>query len=111
MVRAKFKCDGIQPFTAQRVKRDADGNPVVVDGANQLEDFDVYTIKLEPVMPGIDPNHENAKFFQSTPSGLIQLRTVNEAAAKQFEVGKEYYVDFTPAPVKEPSPAATESGS
>ena len=40
---------------------------------------------------------ENEDFFQYTPSGSIVLYTVNPEAAKQFETGKEYYVDFTAA--------------
>ncbi|MDE2106306.1 MAG: hypothetical protein KGL39_54300 [Patescibacteria group bacterium] len=31
------------------------------------------------------------------PSADIRLNVVNPAASTQFEVGKEYYVDFTPA--------------
>lgn len=44
-----------------------------------------------------DPNSENKKFWDATPGGLIELTTVNENAVKAFEIGKEYYVDFTPA--------------
>jgi len=51
-------------------------------------------IKLSPVMNGSD---ENKEFYKNSPSGSIELGTVNEDAAAQFEVGQEYYVDFTPA--------------
>ncbi len=51
-------------------------------------------IELYPVMNGSD---ENKEFYKYTPSGKLELGTVNEEAAKQFEIGKEYYVDFTPA--------------
>lgn len=37
---------------------------------------------------------ENEEFFKLTPAGSIKLQTVNEKAAEQFEVGKEYYVKF-----------------
>lgn len=40
---------------------------------------------------------ENEKFFASTPSGTIELGVLNPEAAQQFELGKEYYIDFTPA--------------
>jgi len=37
---------------------------------------------------------ENKKFFESTPSGTIEVRTVRE---DHFHPGQEYYVDFEPA--------------
>lgn len=51
------------------------------------------SIKLEAV---VDGSEENDRFFRWTPSGQISMHCVNEAANKQFEAGKEYYVDFTP---------------
>jgi hypothetical protein len=45
----------------------------------------------------IDGSEENKKFFKYTPGGHINILVDNENAKKQFEVGKEYYVDFTPA--------------
>ena len=70
MVRAKFECKS-------------------VEGAGGY-----FDIRLEPVY---GESGENAKFWNATPSGEISLTTTNEAAAKQFEKGREYYVDFTPA--------------
>jgi len=52
------------------------------------------TIALQPVYGG---SPENDQFFRYTPSGSISIGTVNAEAAKQFELGKEFYVDFTPA--------------
>jgi hypothetical protein len=40
---------------------------------------------------------EDKPFWEATPVGLIELSTVNEAAIKQFEPGKAYFVDFTAA--------------
>jgi hypothetical protein len=51
-------------------------------------------VKLEVVYTG---SKENEQFFKWTPSGQIQMGIVNEAALGQFEVGKQYYVDFSPA--------------
>jgi hypothetical protein len=68
MVRAKFRVHHIDPV-----------GPV---------------IKMSPVYSG---SEENKSFFASTPGGSIDLYTVNPEAAKQFESGREYYVDFTPA--------------
>lgn len=52
------------------------------------------TIILDAV--GKDGCPENADFFRWTPSGQITMGVVNEAAAEQFKVGAEMYVDFTP---------------
>lgn len=74
-VRAKFKCVSVE-----------DSNPTVSEGCKN--------IRLDAVIEGSD---ENKEFFRWTPSGQISIGCVNEAANKQFEIGKEYYVDFTPA--------------
>lgn len=74
MVRAKFTCTGNEP--------NATVNP---EGA---------TVSLSPVVGG---SPENDSFYKWTPGGNIVLSTINLAAAAQFEKGKNYYVDFTPA--------------
>lgn len=73
MVRAKFKCvsNKIQEYE---------------------KDVNLRNISLEPVING---SLENEQFFRWTPSGSINLGCVNPNANSQFEVGKEYYVDFT----------------
>ena len=40
---------------------------------------------------------ENARFTKATPWGEIRLGIDNPAALEQFQPGKSYYVDFTPA--------------
>lgn len=55
---------------------------------------EIQTIVMNPVCDG---SEENKLFFEASPSGEIKLGTVNEAAARQFELGKAYYVDFSPA--------------
>lgn len=52
------------------------------------------TVNLSPVIIG---SEENKDFYKWTPSGRIELGTLNPKAAEQFEIGKEYYVEFTPA--------------
>lgn len=76
MVRAKFKVTNVEP-----------------NGATNEADKG-STVTLFPVVGG---STENDQFYKWTPGGQILLSTINEAAAAQFEVGKEYYVDFTPA--------------
>lgn len=70
-VRAKFKCTAVEDNNGES-----------------------KNIRLEAVIDGSD---ENKSFFRWTPSGQITIGCVNEAANRQFEPGKEYYVDFTPA--------------
>lgn len=41
---------------------------------------------------------EDESFCQATPWGEITMGIDNPAALAQFEVGKAYYVDFSPAP-------------
>lgn len=73
-VRAKFV---VQSVTTQQHWDKSKGN--------------IATIKLLPVTSGSD---ENKEFYAATPSGTIELGTVNQAAADQFQLGAEYYVDF-----------------
>lgn len=49
------------------------------------------SIKMFPVTSG---SQENEQFFKWTPSGTLEMGIVNPDAAKQFEVGKEYYLNF-----------------
>lgn len=96
MVRAKFKVESLKFTNGSKVKLGPDGKPV-----KDAKGYDVYepakqvTIEMHPVYGNGDPNHENTKFWQASPSGRLELNCVNEAASVQFEVGKEYYVDFT----------------
>lgn len=52
------------------------------------------TIKLSPVTSG---SEENKAFYEATPSGTVELATINPEAGNYFELGKEYYLDFTKA--------------
>lgn len=40
---------------------------------------------------------EDDRFAKATPSGRFEMTVDNPAALEQFELGKSYYVDFTPA--------------
>lgn len=75
-VRAKFKVQNIERSLEYNSKKE------------------LQTINLNPVTDG---SPENKEFYAYTPSGSIKLATVNAEAAAMFELGKEYYVDFTPA--------------
>ena len=71
-VRAKMKCEGVE------LRGDEEG----------------VTVSLRPVSCG---SEENEKFYKYTPGGQLLLSTINAAAMEQFEVGKEYFVDISPA--------------
>ncbi len=87
-LRAKFKCTRFES-SIQQVQ-----NPKT----KEYEKRELRTVCFVPVYGSGDPNHENTKFFAYSPSGEIKLGTVNPEAWKAFELEKEYYVDFTPAP-------------
>lgn len=55
---------------------------------------EVQEIKLFPV---VADSEENKKFYAATPSGEINLTTVNFDIGSQFDIGEEFYVDFTKA--------------
>lgn len=81
MVRAKFKVDA----------KEETFNGVDVQ----------VTVKMTPVYPKAsgektENEHENKVFWKYTPAGELRLSTINKAASDQFELGKEYYLDFTP---------------
>ena len=40
---------------------------------------------------------EDQRFAKATPSGRFEMTVDNPAALDQFELGKAYYIDFTPA--------------
>ena len=69
-VRAKFKVDVIS---------------LTKDGASVI---------LSPVISG---SKENDKFYKWTPSGKLELTTVNRSISDQLFPGQEVYIDITPA--------------
>jgi hypothetical protein len=69
MVRAKLYVDSIE------------GNKIIMS-----------TVYEDPTK-----NTENARFTKATPWGKLEFGIDNPEALKQFEVGKSYYADFSPA--------------
>ncbi len=61
----------------------------------------LVTLEFRPVNPKHDdPSDENRRFWSATPTGMIELGMVNQAAVDQFELGKEYYIEFSEAKAK-----------
>ncbi len=94
-VRAKFKVNKIELTESSRYKKNADGTDFKDDKGKQvIEPCKLTSIGMSPVYSP-DPTSENHKFWTSSPSGSLTLGCVNEEAAVKFELGKEYYLDFT----------------
>lgn len=55
---------------------------------------EMTTLTLAPVYSN-DPESENKKFWDATPSGKLELGVILPGAAEYFELGQEYYLDFT----------------
>lgn len=93
-VRAKFVYNGYEAsLSTSYPNRKPDGSIDYQTGVPK----EMRTLKFQPVFANNDPNHENSKFWASSPSGQITLGTVNPEAWSQFELGKSYYLDFTAA--------------
>lgn len=81
MVRAKFRCTRKTSSTSSNGYGPAPSTPV-----------DTEEVELMAVMG--DDNKEWSKW---TPSGSLKMQINNPDAIAQFEVGKDYFLDFTPA--------------
>jgi hypothetical protein len=96
MVRAKFRVNKIE--ISEGMRRTA--------GSGTREDpykygpTELRTVVMAPVYSD-DPNSENRKFWEASPSGEIRLGTINPEAWAPFHIGGEVYIDFTPAETEE----------
>lgn len=73
-IRAKFQCNAKMPTYGEDV-----------------------VIHMNAVYSA-DPASENKVFTDATPSAYLQMQiSKGKVAAEQFEIGKQYYVDFSPA--------------
>ena len=96
--RCKFKLDKIERSTGTRQMLGPDGKATKDErGYDRREPCEVRTLIMSPVYGSGDPAHENTKFWQASPSGQFTLGVVNLAAVEHMELGKEYYIDITPA--------------
>ncbi|MGO7560552.1 hypothetical protein ACC754_14000 [Rhizobium johnstonii] len=77
VVRAKFRCLSVTHF--------ADNGP---DPTPQAE------IRFTAVYGN---GEENKSWSKWTPSGELKMMVTNPSAIEAFELGKSYYLDFTPA--------------
>lgn len=82
MVRAKFCLSEIKIVRGSRFNEEK----------KVYESQPSYTLIFFPVT---GTSEENKKFFQSTPGGTLVLGGLNKDVSDQFELGKEYYADFS----------------
>jgi len=82
MTRAKFVC----------ISKTETYSNIWIDGKSIPGTL--VSVRFQSVTSGSD---ENKSFFASTPSGSIELGQMKKEVADQFELNKEYYVDFTAA--------------
>ncbi|MCE5247972.1 hypothetical protein LLG88_13755 [bacterium] len=54
----------------------------------------VYDYEFNAVTGGQNSSEENKTFWKYTPSGKLNVSTVNDGS---FVVGQEYYLDISPA--------------
>ena len=86
MIRAKFR---LNSYTTEM-------SPSWPDGYDKPSvEVEKRTLNFTPVY-GKD-SEENKAFWGATPTGSLQLGVVNQKAWAFFELGKEYYLDFTRA--------------
>lgn len=55
------------------------------------------TIVMAPVFGTYGDGKVNESWSRYTPSGKLEMTVTNPAAIEKFEVGRAYFVDFTPA--------------
>ena len=84
IVRAKFR---LNSYTTELHDKWVDSKPVGKVEKRTLNFTPVYGAGSE----------ENKAFWDATPTGSLQLGVVNQDAWSCFELGKDYYLDFTPA--------------
>lgn len=69
----------------------------VFNGANSQ----IVEVKMAPIFEGkdgVDGNtNENRLFAKYTPNGSFSMTITNPEAFNQFELGKNYYFDISPA--------------
>jgi hypothetical protein len=85
MLRAKFKVDEIKRSLRMRV------------GAGVSESMEMRSVLLSPVHGRAgDLNDGNTNFWCPSSNGTMELTYFVPGAVELLELGKDYYVDFTP---------------
>ncbi len=72
-VRAKFRCNSVEDFGSSK------------------------SVKLSPVYPGENASDEDKAFWDSTPSGTLQMSVTRPPVGDFFKPNALYYLDFEAA--------------
>jgi hypothetical protein len=91
-VRAKFRLNSVvkrEQTVGKFLGNDEDGHAQYKNETVDARDLHFMAV--------YGNDGENKEYWEATPSGQLQLFMVNPAAWGQFEEGKEYYLDITPA--------------
>ena len=91
-IRCKMKLNTITERLGSRAKYDEAGKHV------GYEDCRFWDAKFSAVYSE-RKDDENKAFWDATPSGTLELATILQMP---WEIGREYYVDLTPAPPPTP---------
>ena len=94
-IKAKFKVDSKkETLSAQDIN-------------GVLKSVKLVTVEFSPVTctyvkdaatgKWVISESENTNFWKASPSGKLELGCINLEAANAFELGKEYYLEFSPA--------------
>jgi len=99
MVRAKFRLNRVEITEGIKKRRTASGMAYekTERGAEIYDRCELRTLIFSPEYANNDPQHENTKFWDASPSGEIKLGTMNPDAWYYFTLGKEYHIDFAEA--------------
>jgi hypothetical protein len=93
-IRAKFRCNKITA-EEQTIWNNSQGQ-------GSYDRMLIHTVEMVPVSADSDPEHENSKFWDATPTGKLEIGCVPEETVRELKIGQEYYLDITlaPAPVE-----------
>ena len=91
-MRAKVSVTGVQPMFADEAK------------TNKLGEYLGFSAVCKDGLYPEDGSDEDNSYARWSPSATFKIYVANPNLWGKFEIGKKYYVDFTPAP--EPTPEA-----
>ena len=75
-----------ESYGAAQAKAEEDGEPISIE-------FDQPTIEL---VADYGSGEENRAWSAATPMANLQMTITNPDAAETFELGQQYFVDFSP---------------
>lgn len=92
-MRCKFRLDNINRCIGQYPTGEVDPKT----GRQIYGPRELHTVIMSPVYGNGDPEHENTKYWAASPSGRLEIGTVNASAVAHLQLGAEYYIDVIPA--------------